>query len=400
MSNDIELKGLVDSFNKNLSDFKKSNDERLEKIEKSEAYGELEGTVNKQVESMLAIEKQISELKTITSEMNAEFNSSKEEKGASPEHVKACNQYLKTFNPHLVVEKSFQQRIDTDGGLLVRPDIEAGIYQRVFETSPMRNVATIKTISGNEYHKTVRKTQLSSGGWVNELEQIGITNSGEYGVVKIGVHTHMAFPEISNEMFEDSSFNMEQEIVTEAGQVLDREQNTAFIAGNGVGKPKGITAYAAWSGSSYEFGKLEQVNSGNATDVTVEGLIELQNSLKEEYQSSAVFMMARATFGALIKKKGTDNYFFSPNLDRNVGTPFNLLGKPVVFASDMPALGAGNLSIAYGDFGRGYTVVDKAGIRIIKDEYTTVNAIRYKVSKRVGGGVCDFDAIKLQKISA
>ena len=111
MSNDIELKGLVDSFNKNLADFKKSNDERLEKIEKNEAYGELEGTVNKQVESMLAIEKQISELKTITSEMNAEFNSSKVEKGASPEHIKASNQYLKTFNPHLVVEKSFQQRI-------------------------------------------------------------------------------------------------------------------------------------------------------------------------------------------------------------------------------------------------------------------------------------------------
>lgn len=392
-----ELKNLVESFNKNLSEFKASNDERISKIEKNEGFGELESKVNKQVDALLAIEKQITELKTITSEMN---ENSKQEKGVSPEHIRAANQYLKTFNPNLIVEKSFQQRIDTDGGILVRPDIEAGIYQRVFETSPMRQVATVKTISGNEYHKTVRKTQISSGGWVNELEEINPTDNGQYGTVKIGVHTHMAFPQISSEMFEDAAFNMEQEIINEAGQVLDREQNTAFITGDGIGKPKGVTSYAAWSGSSYEFGKVQQIKSGNATDVTVEGLIDLQNALKEEYQSSAVFMMARATFGALIKKKGTDVYFFSPNLDRNVGAPFNLLGKPVVFASDMPSIGAGALAIAYGDFGRGYTIVDKAGIRIIKDEYTVVNGIRYKVSKRTGGGVSDFDAIKIQKIAS
>jgi len=392
-----ELKGLVESFNKNLSEFKSSNDERLEKIEKNEGFGELESKVNKQVDSMLSIEKQISELKTITTEIS---ESKKEQNEVSEEHVKAANQYLKSFNPHLIVEKSFQQRIEPDGGIAVHATIETGIYQRVFETSPMRQVASVKTIEGNEYHKTVRKTQLSSGGWVNELEQITTTDTGKYGTVKIGVNTHMAFPQISSEMFEDASFNMEQEIINEAGQVLDREQNTAFITGSGIGKPKGITSYSAWSGSSYQFGKVQQINSGNATDVTVEGLIDLQNALKEEYQSAAVFMMARATFGALIKKKGTDVYFFSPNLDRNVGAPFNLLGKPVIFASDMPSLGAGALAIAYGDFGRGYTVVDKTGIRIIKDEISVVNGIRYKVSKRTGGGVTDFDAIKIQKIAS
>ena len=392
-----ELKGLVESFNKNLSEFKSSNDERLEKIEKNEGFGELESKVNKQVDSMLSIEKQISELKTITTEIS---ESKKEQNEVSEEHVKAANQYLKSFNPHLIVEKSFQQRIEPDGGIAVHATIETGIYQRVFETSPMRQVASVKTIEGNEYHKTVRKTQLSSGGWVNELEQITTTDTGKYGTVKIGVNTHMAFPQISSEMFEDASFNMEQEIINEAGQVLDREQNTAFITGSGIGKPKGITSYSAWSGSSYQFGKVQQINSGNATDVTVEGLIDLQNALKEEYQSAAVFMMARATFGALIKKKGTDVYFFSPNLDRNVGAPFNLLGKPVIFASDMPSLSANELAIAYGDFGRGYTVVDKAGIRIIKDEISVVNGIRYKVSKRTGGGVTDFDAIKIQKIAS
>ncbi len=399
MSKETEIKELVGAFNETLSDFKQSNNERLEKIEKSQGHAELESKVNKQVDSLLSIEKQVSELKTLSNELKSN-TTDKSNAWESKEYIQSANDYYKSFNIANVVEKAFQQRIDNDGGVLVIPEIEAGIYQRAYETSPIRNLAAVKTISGNEYHKTVRKEQISSGGWVSELENVSTTNTGEYGVVKISVHKHMARPEISDEMFEDSAFNMEQEILTEASDVLAREQNTAFITGNGVGKPKGITKYDAWSGSSYEFGKLEQVKSGSAADVTVDGLISLQNALKEEYQSSAVFMMARATFAAVIKLKGTDRYFFSPGLDRNVGEAFNLLGRPVIFAADMPSLGAGNLAIAYGDFGRGYTVVDKAGTKIVKDPYTSVSSIRYNVSKRVGGGVCDFDAIKLQKIEA
>lgn len=394
---DTEIISKIDEIGNVFHKFKKANDERLEKIEKGNNSQELENKTSKMADDIASISESVQKLQAL---QNTEV---KEVEVESQEYKEAVSNYLLKGNDKLILElKQLGTRIDTDGGFLVNPMIDAEIGKRFFETSPMRQIATVKTLqNANEYKKRVRKTVVTSGGWTGEGSSMDKTGTGAYGSISIYAHKHYAQPDFTTEMLEDTGLNVESEILSEANDLLVREENTAFISGTGANEPKGLTYYAAWaSAGTYEFNKIEQINSGSAGAVTADGLIDLQNSLFEVYQGSAKFLMARATFAALIKLKGTDVYFFNNPLDKSVGTPFNLLGKPVVFASDMPAVAANSLSIAYGDFAKGYTIVDKAGTKIIRDPYTSKGSVIFHVEKRTGGGITDFDAIKIQKLAA
>jgi HK97 family phage major capsid protein len=140
--------------------------------------------------------------------------------------------------------------------------------------------------------------------------------------------------------------------------------------------------------------------SGAAAAVTADGFITLQNALKEDYQARAVWGMKRTTFGTALKQKGADNYFFSPVLLANGQSTLQLLGKPVIFMDDMPAEGAGNLSVVYGDFSRAYTIADRVGLQILRDPFTNKGFVTYYTTKRVGGDVTSFDAIKIGRCAA
>jgi HK97 family phage major capsid protein len=290
---------------------------------------------------------------------------------------------------------------EPDGGYLVQPTYDSIRKTREFETSPLRQLASVQTIGTDSLIIPVDQDEAAAA-WVGERQTRTLQNTPEIKQIKIEAHELEAFQAASTKILDDASLNLETWLAKHQSDKFARTEATAFISGNASNRPKGILSYAAWTANgTYEFNKIEQVNSKAAAALTADGLKDLQNSLSEGYQPGAAWIMKRATFGVITKlKQGTGEYLFNRALSNNVGQPFDLLGAPVYFASDMEAISANNLPIAYGDFKRGYQIVDRIGIRMLRDPYTNRPFINFIATKRVGGGVFNFEAIKLQKVAA
>lgn len=319
-------------------------------------------------------------------------------------HSKAFDAYVRKGNDSLFSEiKTLSVDSDPDGGYLVTPEMSSFISKRIFETSPVRMVSRIETISTDSLDVLLDDQEASSGGWVGETATRAVTNTPQLGLINIPAHEQFAQPQATQKIIDDAAINIEQWLAEKVADKLGREENTAFVAGNGVAKPRGFTTYSAWAvAGTYESDAIEQVNSGSSGAVTGDGLKDLQGSLIENYQRNAVFMMKRATLTSIMKLKDSDGqYLFGPTgrLDSDATTA-PLLGKRVILADDMPAAAADSLSVAYGDFGVGYTIVDRVGIRILRDPFTAKPFVKFYTTKRVGGGVTNFEAIKLQKLAA
>ena len=186
----------------------------------------------------------------------------------------------------------------------------------------------------------------------------------------------------------DAGFNIEEWLAGKVTRRLTREENLAFVTGDGSQKPKGFLSLPAWAvNGTYERGAIEQISSGAAGAFTGDGVKALQNSLIEEYQASAIFGLKRASFQQIITlKDGNGAYLLDPR-SMKVGDTMTLLGKQVVFMDDMPAVAADSLSMVYGDFGVGYTIVDRIGFRVIRDEITQKGCVLFYTTKRTGGDV-------------
>ena len=289
-----------------------------------------------------------------------------------------------------------------DGGYLAptdrRTDVSVG---RIFETSPMRALASIITTGNSDVELVIDDNESASGGWVGEEGTRSDTDQAQIGLLKIAVHEQFAQPKATQKMLDDAAFNVESWLSEKTNDILTRTENTAFVSGDGSQKPKGFLSYDAWAtAGTYERHKIEQVNSGTSGVVVADGLIDLQNSLIEEYQANARFLLKRATFANVAKLKDGNGQYLLNAVAMSQGFNMTLLGKPIVFADDMPAVAANALSIAYGDFGKGYTIVDRIGIRVLRDPYTSKPYIKFYTTKRVGGAVTNFEAIKIQKLAA
>jgi HK97 family phage major capsid protein len=295
--------------------------------------------------------------------------------------------------------RAMNTNVQPDGGYLVRPELSAFVITRVFETSPMRLAANIETGASKSREYLIDDDEAESA-WVGEGVTQAATDTPQLGQKEITAHTQRAYPSATWEMLQDAYLDVEAWLAGKVADKFARQENTAFITGNGVNKPRGILTYAQQSTpGTYERDRIRQINTGAAATVTADGFITQQNALKEAYQPRALWMMKRSTFGAALKLKGSDNYFFSPVLLRDGQASMQLLGKPVVFADDVPAVGAGNLSVVYGDFSVGYTIYDRIGLQIIRDPFTMSDQGRVKFTtyKRVGGDVTSFEAFNIGK---
>lgn len=288
---------------------------------------------------------------------------------------------------------------DPDGGYLIMPEMANFIVGRAFETSPIRQVARVVTGSAKSLSALIDDDEAAVA-WTAEDGASSDSDTPELGELEIFAHKIDAEPQATVEMLEDAELDLEAWLQSKAADKIARTENTAFVTGNGIGKPRGFMSFSNWASAGvYERNKVEQIASGATATLTADGLISLQNALKEAYQPNASFLMKRGTFGAILKLKGADNYFFSPTLLRDGQSTLQLLGKDVRFADDVAAVSANALSIAYGDFGQGYTIYDRRGIIVIRDALTNKGRVKFYVAKRVGGHVTNFDAIKIQKVA-
>ena len=296
--------------------------------------------------------------------------------------------------------KYLSEGIDIDGGYAVMPQFGGVIEAQLFETSPLRSVANVVTI-GTQTYEVLLDDDEASGGWVGEIATRSETDTPQLAKKQVQVHEIYAKPKATNAMLEDGIFDMENWLLGKVADIISRTENTAFVSGNGVGKPFGFTSYSAWTSAGvYQRGAIEQINSGTAGAITADGIIKLLNSLKETYQSNATFMMKRASYeSVLLLKDGTGRYLVGAG-DMNGAPGMTLRGRPIVLAHDMPAVASAALSVAVGDFRRGYTIVDRRGMQIIRDPYTASGFTSFYCSRRTGGDVVNFEAIKLLKLSA
>lgn len=285
-----------------------------------------------------------------------------------------------------------------DGGFLVPTDTARLLTQRVFESSPIRQIANVIT-TANESVEIVIDDDEADSGWAGEVETPSETGTPGIGLLTIPTHEQRAMPKATQKLLDDASIDIESWLQGHVSRKFTRMENTGFVTGNGVKKPRGFTDYEAWADEEqYERGKLAQIQTSTNDDLDEPNdLINLQTLLLEEYQANARWVMNRRTWGGKViqlKNAVSGDYLISPALLFS-GVEPQLLGKPVVLAADMPVVANAAKIIAYGDFREGYTIVDRIGIRVLRDPFTAKPYILFYTTKRVGGDVTNYQAIKI-----
>lgn len=302
--------------------------------------------------------------------------------------------------------KTLFEGSDPRGGYFVRPDLSQIMIDRIFETSPLRQYANVQTTNSNVFEMIIDDNQAETGGWEGEPDILDTpTATPDIGILKIPVHIQKAMPEATQQMIDDAGFDIETWLSNKVIDRMSRTENTAFVSGDGSLRPRGFLTYPNYTSQEanvdlYARGKIEQVNSGTNGQITGDGLKSLQNRIKEAYQANSIWGIRRNSFEQIITlKDGQGRYIFNTRFLQEERT-MSLLGRPVVFMNDMPDPATDSLSVVYGDFSKGYTIVDRFGFRVIRDVYTKKGRILYYTTKRVGGDVSNYESIKLLKLSA
>ena len=299
----------------------------------------------------------------------------------------------------LQIQASLSTLSDPDGGFLVPEEMEATIDRIATTVSAMRRICTVRSIGTSEYKKLVSQG-VSDSGWVAEKGSRAETDTPTLRQIIINTKELYANPAITQEMLDDSRLDVAAWLGDEVSMDFNEQEGDAFIGGNGVEKPKGIAAYTMVANASYAWGKVGYIASGHATQLNnADKLIDLQHALKSVYRNGAVWLMADSTVNQIRKlKDGEGNYLWRPGLAENASD--TLLGKPVEVDDNVDAIGANKYAVFFGNFKRGYLIVDRYGIRVLRDPYSNKPYIHFYTTKRVGGGIVMYEAIKALKISA
>jgi HK97 family phage major capsid protein len=283
-----------------------------------------------------------------------------------------------------------------DGGYLAPATVESEILRRLANVSPIRALATVRTISSGTYKKAFSTTGPASG-WVSEAAARPQSGSPTLAELSFPAMELYAMPAATQTLLDDAIVNIDQWIAEEVESAFAEQEGAAFVAGDGVDKPKGFLAYPTVADASWSWGNVGILNTGvagafaaaNPSDI----LVDLVYALKAGYRQNASFVMNRKTQAVVRKfKDTTGHYLWQP--PASIGAPATLMGFPLVEAEDMPNIANNSLSISFGDFRRGYLVVDRAGVRILRDPYSAKPYVLFYTTKRVGGGIQDFAAIK------
>lgn len=297
-------------------------------------------------------------------------------------------------------KKALSVGTDPDGGYVVHPDMSGAIVTKVFETSPMRAYASIQVISTDALEGLYDLEEAASG-WVGETDARSETGTPQLGKWRIPVHELYAKPKATQKILDDAEINMEAWLAGKVSEKFARDEAAAFVSGNGVNKPRGFLTYG--DGTTLP-GTIERINTGAngafaAAPNGGDALIDALYGLKAQYRANATWFMNRSTTKLARKLKDSDGaYLWSPGIA--AGQPASMLGYPIAAFEDMPNPATGSLSIAVGDMRAAYQIVDRVGIRTLRDPYSAKPYVEFYTTKRVGGDVINFEAIKLIEFSA
>lgn len=406
MSDLSEVKKLIDDQGHAWEEFKQANDARLKAIEEK-GYAPAE-TVEKVNTINADLTKLSGELADVMKKVNRP-GMVDEKSGLTAEqleHKQALRQaYLRKGDDeglHELERKALSSGSDPDGGYLIDAEMDTDI-DRIAETiSGLRSVANVRAIGSAKYQKFM-KTRGVSGGWLAEAADSDESTEPQFSRIEIEAFKMYAEPWVPNEMLEDAFYDLEGDLAMEAGITFGETEGAAFITGNGVGRPRGIAAYTMAANASYAWGKVGYIASGAAgafaSSAPADKLVDLQHALKPQYRPGAVWLMNDATLGTARQMKDGSGSYYLWQPDPTAGFGGRFLGSPVVIDDNVADIAANSLSIAYGNFKRGYTIVDRRGIAVIRDPFTKKGVTKFHFSKRVGGGITNFEAIKFMKFA-
>lgn len=408
----LEVKKIVDEFGKTFEEMKATQAENLKKHDAltDEKLGKMQAELLAQAEL-----NQKANTEALAKLQRPAMGADAEEKAAAAGLSKEFNAFLKMdnaekqhFAAHLAKSgkadefKALAVNINQDGGFLVLPTFGGVVNTRVFESSPIRQLANVVPITSDRY-ELVLDNDEANAGWVGEVEARPETTTPTIDLKSINMHEIYARPRATQKSLDTMIVNAEAWLAGKVSDKFARVEATAFISGNGIKQPVGITTNTT-SSTAYSASAVQTINSGTSGAFTYNGLVDIQNSLKELYQANATWLLKRASFGSIMKIKSgiTDDNtpIFNMMYDKNTGLPgFSLLTRPVMFAEDVAAVGAAAQAAIYGDFRAGYTIIDGAGVRVLRDPYSAHGYVTFYTTKRVGGDVVNAEALKIQVLS-
>ena len=315
-------------------------------------------------------------------------------------HQKAFDAYVRSGDDDglrgLEMEaKSLSSAVNSDGGYLIDPQTAEMIKSVLKSTASIRSIAAVVNVEANSFDVLIDHTDVGAG-WADETSAAVETATPSIDRISIALHELSALPKASQRLLDDSAFDVEGWLAGRIADKFARAEAAAFINGDGVDKPNGILNHPTVDNDVWAWGNIGYVPTGIAGGVDADAIVDVVYALGAQYRVNGTFVMNSKTAGVIRKLKDSDGRFlWSDGLA--AGEPARLMGYPVLIAEDMPDAGTDSFSIAFGDFSAGYTIAERPDLRVLRDPFSAKPHVLFYTTKRVGGDVSDFAAIKLVK---
>jgi HK97 family phage major capsid protein len=394
---------VLNQLKKTFEDFKAENEAELKALKKDVVQSEKVDRINAEVGRLTTA------LDDINRTLAALRVGGTDAAASAPEvaaHRTAFAQYFRKGADaglrDLEVKAKLVTGSDPDGGYVVPDQMESTIDRVLGTVSALRSLSRVINVSTASYKKLVNMGGASSG-WVGEEQARPETNTPTLRELLFTVMEIYAKPAATQSVLDDSAIDLEQWLADEVSITFAEQESAAFVSGTGVNRPRGLLTYPTVVNASYAWGSLGFINTGAAaafaTTAPADALVDLYHALKQGYRSGASWIMNDNTLSIIRKMKdGQGNYLWAP--PSAAEGPSTILGKPVSTDDNMPSVAANAFPVAFGDFRRGYLIVDRVGIRVLRDPYSSKPNVEFYTTKRVGGGVQNFEAIKLLRVAA
>ncbi|MFT3998404.1 MAG: phage major capsid protein [Asticcacaulis sp.] len=379
--------------------FKSANDQRLEALEKKQVDIVTDEKVDRIEQGLQAAQARLDHL--LSRKSRPQLGGADMAAVARPDEAKAAwDHYLRAGR--VTIELKAGLSTGSGSGALAPYETERFVERRLAQVSPMRSLATVRTVGAATFKKPVSTAGVVAG-WVAETAARPETDPATLSLLEFPAAELYASPAATQALLDDSFVNLDEWLASEIEDSFAAQETTAFVGGDGVNKPKGFLSYTTAANASATWGQIGYVASGAASGFAasdpVEALIDLTYAPAAQYRPNAHFVMNRRTAAKIRKFKTADgHYVWQPS--QQAGQLPQLLGYPVQEIEAMPDVAAGALPIAFGDFARGYLIVDRAGLSVLRDPYSAKPYVLFYTTRRVGGGVQNFDALKVLKIAA
>lgn len=389
-----DVKALVEGVNRAFEQFKAEHTKQLEAVKAGLPSSDFTAKVEKIGADLDSLQKAIDEhsVKMAALEMG----------GAGGKSLRDA-EYSDAFKAHVKrgdVQAALNKGADEQGGYLTPVEWDRTIIDKLVLISPMRQLAQVQVVSKAGFSKLFNMGGTASG-WVGETDARPQTGTGTFKSLSFASGEIYANPAATQQILDDSEIDLETWLANEVQTEFARQEGIAFLSGDGVNKPNGILTYVTGGANAavHPFGAIETVNSGAAAAATSDGVIDLIYDLPSAFTANARFAMNRNTQREIRKlKDGQGNYLWQPSYV--AGQPATLAGYAITEFPDMPDLAANSTPVLFGDFQQTYLIVDRIGVRVLRDPYTAKPYVLFYTTKRVGGGLLNPQPMRAMKIAA